>query len=70
MAVYTALCMGELDNYENVKKAVLHCYIVNEESHCLQFHRHKKQSEESYWEWICQAAQHLIIGLRLLCERL
>ena len=58
MAAYTALCAVESEDYESMKKAVLHRYDVNEETHRLRFRQDRKRSEESFREWICRAADH------------
>jgi len=58
MAAYTALRAAEAGDYTVVKKAILHRYDVNEETHRLRFRKDKKKREESYREWICRITDH------------
>ena len=58
MAAYTSLLASEAGDYKVVKKAILHRYYVNEETHRLRFCRDKKKREESYREWICRLTDH------------
>ncbi len=45
-------------DYELVKKAILHRYDVNQETHRVRFCQDRKKSEESYREWICWITDH------------
>ena len=52
LAAYTAMSAEESSDYQKVKRAMLHRYEVNEETHRLCFRRERKWPEESYRAWI------------------
>ncbi len=58
MAGYAALPARDSQDYELVKKAILHRYDVNQETHRVRFRQDRKKPEESYREWICQITDH------------
>ena len=51
MAAYTSLGSDDAAKYVEVKKAVLHRYDVNDESHRRRFRQDRKRPEESYRNW-------------------
>ena len=51
LAAYTRLNIVSAARYEEVKKAVLHCYDINEETHHRHFQTDWKSPEESFQNW-------------------
>ena len=51
MAAYASLGSEEAVKYTEVKKAILHRYDVNDESHRRRFRQDRKRPEESYRNW-------------------
>ena len=58
LAAYAAMVSTEALDYEKVKRAVLHRYDVNEETHRLRFRQEQKRPEESYRAWVCRSTDH------------
>ena len=58
LAAYAAMVSTEALEYEKVKRAVLHRYDVNEETHRLRFRQEQKRPEESYRAWVCRSTDH------------
>ena len=51
MAAYASLGSEDAAKYSEVKKAILHRYDVNDESHRRRFHQDRKRPEELYRNW-------------------
>ena len=51
MAAYASLGSEDAAKYTEVKKAILHRYDVNDESHRQRFCQDRKRPEESYRNW-------------------
>ena len=58
LAAYVSLGRGEVANYGEVQKTILHRYEVNEEIHRQQFRQEQKIPAESYRAWVCRTLDH------------
>ena len=58
MAAYASLNSDAAASYDDVKKAILHCYDVNEEAYCHRFCTNRKRPEEFYRNWGDRLSDH------------
>ena len=58
MAAYASLNSDAAASYDDVKKAILHRYDVNEEAHRRRFRTDRKRPEESYRNWGDRLSDH------------
>ena len=58
MAAYAALDATSAGDYDEVKKAILRRYDVNEETHRIRFRQDRKKPDEPFREWIQREADH------------
>ena len=58
LAAYASLNGNTASSYDDVKKATLHHYDVNEEAHRRRFRSDRKKPEESYQNWGDRLSNH------------